>query len=99
MFLGMLTWALRKHLRDPLPDFSQSPLETMNNIFRIELNENENEPRAGLSAPVHQTYTVAPIGHPLNPCQECELNHIHYLECLKQIKNFIVYSILLKEYI
>ena len=43
MFLGMLAWALRKHLRDPLPDFSQSPLETMNNIFRTEPDESESE--------------------------------------------------------
>ena len=36
---GMITWAIRENIRNPMPDYSSSPLETLNNIWDINPNE------------------------------------------------------------
>ena len=36
---GMITWAIRENIRNPMPDYSSSPLETLNNIWDINPND------------------------------------------------------------
>ena len=43
---GMITWAIRENIRNPMPDYSSSPLETLNNIWDINPNDkgsNDNQ--------------------------------------------------------
>lgn len=35
----MITWAIRENIRNPMPDYSSSPLETLNNIWDINPND------------------------------------------------------------
>ena len=53
---GMITWAIRENIRNPMPDYSSSPLETLNNIWDINPNDQGSTDvgRPQLSTGVHQ---------------------------------------------
>ena len=39
----MITWAVRENIRNPMPDYASSPLETLNHIWDIDPNKDGSQ--------------------------------------------------------